>query len=223
MSAADDLLAGLLDPDVLHACAPLSAGLADLHAEERALVAKAVPKRQREFAQGRVLARRLLARLDADGGPLLRDEDRVPRWPAGVVGSISHTSGRGAELCAVAVAPAARAWGVGIDVEPDEPLEPALEAKICREPERRFLAGLPHDEAGALRRAFFCAKESVYKACFPRLRERWGFHDLAVELDPATETFVAVPHAGSALAGRRLDGRVARRAGFWLAAFTLRP
>jgi len=60
----------------------------------------------------------------------------------------------------------------------------------------------------------------VYKACFPRLRERWGFADLEVALDPAAGSFEAEPVRG-ALAGRRLAGRVERRGRWWLAAFTL--
>jgi 4'-phosphopantetheinyl transferase EntD len=217
-SERPELLAGLFEGDVLFATAPLTAGLAELEEEERAVVERAVPKRQREFAQGRVLARRLLERLGAPVGPLLRDADRVPSWPAGVVGSISHTDG----LCAVAVARQEAVWALGLDVEGDEPLDEGLEPRICTPAERRWLAARPGPEARRLAKAIFSVKEAAYKACFPPTRERWDFLDLEVELAPREERFAARAPAGSRLAGRTLRGRVARRGRFWLATVTLR-
>lgn len=214
---AGDLLAGLFDPPVEAAAAPPQAHLADLAAGERTLVAKAVESRQREFAQGRLLARSLLARLGVAGSPLLRDDDRVPRWPAGSVGSISHTQG----LCGVAVARTDEVEAVGLDLELATPLRPELRARVCTPAERGWLEGLAAAEAGRYGKAFFSVKECVYKACFPRLRERWGFQDLEVELDLPTGGFVAVPREGG-LAGQRLAGRIAARGRWWLSALTLR-
>jgi 4'-phosphopantetheinyl transferase EntD len=210
-------LAGLLDPDVRAAASALVAGPDALLPEERACVVRAVAKRQREFAQGRVLARRLLAGLGAAHGPLLPDADRVPRWPAGVVGSISHTDG----LCVVAVAREGDVLGLGVDVEPAEPLGDELAPRIATPTERAWLADRPGRGGRELLRALFCVKESVYKACFPRTRERWGFQELEVTLAPDDEAFAAEPRVG-ALAGRRLAGRVARRDGYWVATFVLR-
>jgi len=65
-------------------------------------------------------------------------------------------------------------------------------------------------------------KECAYKACFPALRERWGFQDVEVALDPAAECFVATPRVGR-LAGRELAGRVAARGSWWVAALELPP
>ena len=60
--------------------------------EERGAVAKAVPKRVAQFTAGRVCARRALAQLgNTEPVPILMGEDRAPQWPAGYVGSISHT------------------------------------------------------------------------------------------------------------------------------------
>lgn len=213
-----DLLAGLFDPDVLFATSPVTAYLADLAVEERALVEGAVAKRQREFAQGRVLAHRLLERLGAPGGPLLRDADRVPLWPRGVVGTISHTH----DLCGAAVAREGAVWGVGLDVERAEPMEPGLTGRICTPAERAWLAARPEPEARRLSKAIFSVKEAVYKACFPHTRERWEFQDLEVELAPGCERFVALAPARSRLSGRRLAGRVAQRGRWWLSTFTLR-
>jgi hypothetical protein len=57
--------------------------------EERSIVAAAVDSRRREFAAGRILARRLLQSLGFDG-PLKRNSDGTPVWPAGIFRSITH-------------------------------------------------------------------------------------------------------------------------------------
>jgi len=176
--------------------------------EERRLVARAVAGRRSEFATGRACARALLAELGLAAGPLLRDADRVPLWPAGAVGSISHTRGRPADaegsLCVVAVAPAAEVAAVGVDVEPDRELEPELWPRIATRRELAWLSGQPEGERGRLVRALFGVKECVYKAAFPRRRERWGFHDVEVELDPATSGFRARTPGGRTVPGRWL-------------------
>src|ERR1700757_4626476 len=62
----------------------------DLLPEEARHVEKAVTKRRLEFAAGRRCARLALARLGATPGPILPGEDRTPRWPSALVGSITH-------------------------------------------------------------------------------------------------------------------------------------
>jgi 4'-phosphopantetheinyl transferase EntD len=204
----DAWLADLFEPPVRVAASAIDADAADLLPEERACVARAVPARQREFATGRARARTLLAELGAPAVALLRDEDRVPRWPAGVVGSISHTR----ELCVVALAPAARVAALGVDVEPDEDLEPELWPRVATEAERAWLLAQPEAERGRLARALFSVKECVYKAAFPALRERWGFQEVSVALELAGERFRARTPAAE-----RVTGRLLRRRGFWIA------
>lgn len=82
-------------------------------AAEMALVARAVPGRQREFATGRWLARQGLRQLGFPDQPLLSGRLRNPLWPAGILGTISHDSG----ICAVILlrkTPQVR--GIGIDL-----------------------------------------------------------------------------------------------------------
>src|SRR5450631_1625040 len=73
---------------------PGSVGL--LLPEEAAGLGRAVPERQQEFAAGRLCARRVLAELKIVDFAVIAQPDRQPRWPATVVGSITHTTG----LCA---------------------------------------------------------------------------------------------------------------------------
>jgi len=173
---------------VRYALAPIEpeaaeALVASLLPGERALVERAVASRRREFATGRRLAHRLMAELGLPDGPLLRDADRVPTWPADVVGSISHSR----ELAVVAVARAAALFGIGIDVEPDEAVKEGIERIVCTAAESAWLdrvtAGQPPAERGRKVKLVFSAKEAVYKAFYPRVRVFWNFHDVTLEID----------------------------------------
>src|SRR5450830_253804 len=81
---------------------------------ERDSIAGAVPARIAEFAAGRHCAHQALQAFGvAADVPLLRGPRREPLWPAGLVGSITHTAG----YCAAVVAPASACAGLGIDAE----------------------------------------------------------------------------------------------------------
>ncbi len=179
------LLASLLPPDVVWHAGRIQdiAGLAEpLPPEEAAAIARAVPKRQREFAAGRHCARRALRGLrdpqrPAGSEPIPAGPDRAPCWPAGVVGSITHND----EFCAAAVAHAATFAGLGIDIDAVERFDADLESAICTPGEiRRWLTG--HDNLQRQRRlaAIFSFKESFYKAQYATSRAWLGFEDVEV-------------------------------------------
>lgn len=151
-----------------------------LFPEELQLVAAAVEKRRLEFSQGRQCARAALRRLGLSDGPLLTGSQREPLWPTGVVGSITHTTG----LCVAAVAWQRRYSGVGIDVEPDEPLTLPVAERIATEAEMSALRSMPPLLAARL---IFSAKEAFYKCQFYRTRQFLGFFDVAIELEPEGE------------------------------------
>jgi len=186
---------------------------------EAACIPRALSKRRREFTAGRLCAREALAQLGIHGFPLVVGEARVPVWPPGVVGSISHCRG----FCGVAVARADAVAGLGLDVERAEALEPELVARICtpRERERlRARAGAP--DPGKLT---FCAKESFYKCYFPLTREFLGFQDVEVEFEPDQRGFRArlVREAAPSVRGlRELAGRLAWNDALVFAGVTLR-
>ncbi|MCV6604473.1 MAG: hypothetical protein OIF34_04145, partial [Porticoccaceae bacterium] len=56
-------------------------------------VSKAVPKRQAEFLAGRHCAALALKSLGFENTEVQSGENRIPHWPQGAVGSISHTAG----------------------------------------------------------------------------------------------------------------------------------
>jgi len=155
--------------------APSSAAL---FPEEAQAIASAVESRRQQFTAGRLLARRAWQELGVSPVALLNDEQRVPRWPAGLVGSITHTHG----WCAAAVARAAHFDALGTDVEAATPLDAALWERICRPEERQLLEGQAEPRAGLVAKAFFSAKESIYKALYPRVRVFLDFQAMRIEL-----------------------------------------
>lgn len=207
----DALVEGLLDPGVQVEASALEFGVADLLAEEKPLVASAVESRQREFATGRVLARRLLRRSGRQDGPLLRDQDRLPVWPQGIVGSVTHCEG----LCIVAIASARVQRGIGLDVEPDEGVRAGVDRVVCRGAEHDWVNAAEDADACSRRvKLIFSIKEATYKAFYPELRTFWSFQDVGVEVDLDAERFVAELPDGPDV--RRVEGRVIRRDGFIL-------
>lgn len=168
---------------------PREADPAWLQVEEAECVARAVDKRRREFAAGRGMARKLLRRLGVEHeGPLLPGPKREPCWPSGIVGTISHTDG----WAAVAMAKADACGGLGADVERDTPLKPEIIMRICIEEERRWLARWDDPtERGHWGKVIFSAKETAYKAQYPRSNRFLGFEAMAVALDLDAQTFEA--------------------------------
>lgn len=184
---------------------------AALFPEEEAMVGRAVEKRRREFATARACAREALAQLGVPPQAILSGPRGEPRWPDGIVGSITHCDG----YRACAVARAADLVTIGVDAEPGQPLPDGVLADIALPEEREQLRELAREAPEAhWDRLLFSAKESVYKAWFP-LAKRWlGFEDARVAIDRQGGTFSArllVP--GPVLGGSELTGFSGR----WLA------
>lgn len=155
-----------------------------LFPEEQAAIARAVEKRKREFAAGRNLAREALTRLGHAAGAIPRIE-RMPVWPLGTVGSISHSD----ELVAVCVAQAVRYAGVGVDIERVGRVSDDIEARILTSAE------LGVDSVEDARTLRFACKEAIYKAVNPIIGEYFGFQVVRIDLEPsgAAGAFTAEP------------------------------
>ena len=212
--SVENLLEGLLPTEIRASATTIADHVGELFPEERPLIAKAVPSRQHEFSTGRVLARRLLEELGVSGVALLRDDDRVPRWPADVVGCLSHSD----SLCIAAVGRASRFRGIGLDCEPDEPVSQDVERVVCRGEEHDWVAAGRGDERGRRCRLVFSVKEAVYKAFYPRTRVFWSFQDVGVSIDLERGRYRAsLPES----AGRaEIEGRVVCRDG-WILSTTV--
>ena len=158
-------------------------------AEEHLLSDAMVPARRESFARGRAAAHAALRSLSLDHGPILTGPGREPLWPQGAAGAISHAAGFGVAL----VAPTADTDGVGVDLE-QLCLTPALWDHVPRPEERTWLERLEPAEREAALLALFSAKESVFKAFFPRVGFFFGFDKAA--FSPTARGFV----------GRLVDG-----------------
>jgi 4'-phosphopantetheinyl transferase EntD len=169
-----------------------------LYADERQHIARAVEKRQAEFGTARLCARRALAQLGVAPCSLVPRADHSPHWPAGVIGSISHTEG----CCAVAVTKAPDVAGCGLDLERDTPLPPELEQMICTPPERAWLDTQAPEIRGWLGKLFFSAKEAFYKCQYRTTETLIDFQDVTLWLDPELNSFAVT---GLTQSGARWD------------------
>ncbi|MFG3198473.1 4'-phosphopantetheinyl transferase [Streptomyces sp. NPDC048208] len=175
--------------------------------EERALVARAVAKRRREFASARVCARRAMEKLGLPPAPVPTGERGAPVWPDGLLGSMTHCDGyRGAALVR-----SGDLASLGIDAEVHEPLPEGVLDSVSLPAERERHRALTAARPGVhWDRLLFSAKESVYKAWFPLTRAWLDFSEADIELVPAhggRGTFHArllVP--GPLVGGTRLTG-----------------
>ncbi|WP_160115084.1 4'-phosphopantetheinyl transferase family protein [Bryocella elongata] len=120
-------------------------------------------RRRGEFALGREIAAQLLAELGSAETAVGVAEDRSPLWPAGFIGSITHTT----TWCGVAVALRDEVRGIGIDIERmvSEKDSAAVSAVCLNAAERRLIASC----ADPLRAITICfaAKESLFKCLNP--------------------------------------------------------
>jgi 4'-phosphopantetheinyl transferase EntD len=159
-----------------------------LFPEERAAIARAARRRQREFATVRACAHRALARLGEPAAPIVPDTHGAPRWPQGVVGSMVHCTG----YRAAGVARSRDVAAMGFDAERNEPLPDGILDVIARSEERNRIDRLAAiDPAVRWDRLLFCVKEAVYKTWFP-LTGRWLDFDAAdVVIDSAGHRFTA--------------------------------
>jgi 4'-phosphopantetheinyl transferase EntD len=218
-----DSLQGLFPAGIVAAELRGCASAADLTPEELACVARASTQRVREFAAGRLCARRALREFGIAGRSLLPGADRRPLWPAGIVGSISHTAG----YCVAAVAEARAFGAIGIDVEAVGDVIVDIWPTVFLARERRRLAALSPPERAVESTLIFSAKEAFYKAQFALVGERLDFHDVRIDLpEPrgAENRFLIVPQRPIALAARTAPpfaGRYRRDGGHLAAAFAI--
>jgi 4'-phosphopantetheinyl transferase EntD len=175
---------------------------------EAGRIARAVPARRAEFATGRACARCALARLGLPPRPIPSGRRGEPRWPRGVVGSITHCAGyRGAVL-----ARTSQVVTIGIDAEPNAALPAGVLGAISLPQERAWVERLAAAEPDVhWDRLLACAKEAVYKAWFP-LAHRWlDFEDAAVTVEPERGRFTAqLRAAGPNSQGREPSGFTGR-------------
>jgi 4'-phosphopantetheinyl transferase EntD len=200
------LIASLLPDHIAVAEGVIANSQTDLWPEEAAYIAKAVEKRRKEFACGRCFARRCFRALGRPEGPLPANPDRSPRWPEGLVGSITHTD----TYCAAAVARADDIAAVGIDIEDFSNFRPELLRYVLSSGD--VTGNVRGPILGAERRfgaALFSAKETFYKCLHGAAQAHLDFADVGIEFVDGSDLFYArlLTPVGRFTRGREFTGR----------------
>lgn len=142
-------------------------------------------KRQSEFLSGRILLKNLLNRIGRSSEfPLPADHDGVPLFPRGVIGSLSHTS-----QVAFAIVGEDSERQIGCDIEHVFTVEVLREVKaeILNAREEALFSAYDQTMYATL---VFSAKESLYKAVFPRLRTFLEFSAFElIQIEPRSLVF----------------------------------
>ncbi len=180
-------LAHALGPHVGVVASGVDGDVRRLYPEEAIAVARAIDRRQREFAAGRESARLAMRAIGWPEAPVPSGTDRSPQWPQGLTGSISHTR----DACLVAVASSARVRALGLDIEMHAPIEPALWPLICTPTEQENLLALPAPERGLAVVRVFSAKEAVFKWQYPVHGQMLEFQDVEICLLDGMNGFAA--------------------------------
>jgi 4'-phosphopantetheinyl transferase EntD len=186
-----DLFGGWVQPPLVAVEVGFEAPLDPLDPVELEAVARAVDKRRTEFRAGRHCARRALAALGFAPVGIPQASTRTPRWPAGVVGSISHSGNLEWGHAVAVLGRSSELRAVGVDIERERRLDPDLWDRVLTPSEQRFVASLPAAERERVALVMFCAKECVYKCQHPLLGVPLEFHEVELTLDRSAHTLSA--------------------------------
>ena len=181
-----------------------------LFPEEARIAGRFVAKRRREFLTGRACARRAMVALGRPAQAIDTRPDGGPRWPDGLVGSISHTD----DFCIAVVGTNARLSSIGVDLELVKAMSPLTAALVLTETElQRFGTD---DHAAAV----FAMKEAFLKAYYPLAGGLVDFRDVEICLHPGEQTWSARlvdSRAPGLPGGAKLTGSLRRLPGHVLA------
>ncbi|MGI0116236.1 4'-phosphopantetheinyl transferase family protein [Zooshikella sp. RANM57] len=149
---------------------------------------KAVLKRQVEFMAGRYSAQQALYTLGVNPPVMIPvNKDRSPHWPDGIVGAITHSD----HLALAVVADQKNVTALGVDLEKE--INPTIAKDIAKQiislTEQNNCAkwGCPFNWFLTLA---FSAKESLYKALYPHVKQFFGFEAAElIELNTIEQSF----------------------------------
>ncbi len=171
------------------------------------------PQRKSEYASGRRVAHAALKLLAGEPQAVTRN-GRLPVWPAGYCGSISHSR----EIAVALVASTGDCRGVGLDVVKKNAVSTKVGIRIMLTEEVRLSWGFTDTDWRAI---VFSAKESVFKAVHPVIGEFLGFRDVEIKMNESERSFTAatVKEGPSSKVVRAGIGFVADFEGHWLSLF----
>ena len=146
--------------------------------DEKGYVEKAIAKRVKEFTAGRSLARLLMQLLGDEPSALHPGDRRMPLWPEGLTGSITHCDTH----CACALARVGKTQSVGIDMEHIGRISDELWRQLFTANEQARLRDLNSEDRQRHATIIFSAKEAFYKLQYPITRSWLNFMDAEVSI-----------------------------------------
>jgi 4'-phosphopantetheinyl transferase EntD len=155
-----------------------------LHPDEQIEAARMSATISADYRLGRACAHNAIRQLGRAKSAIRRGPSREPLWPEGLIGSITHCEG----YCAAAVARKTEIAALGIDAErlPGFPVEIKGEILTSKEIESLDILNRPE---GLHIAAAFSAKESIYKALYPRVRKFFDFKSVEISIDEDMKNF----------------------------------
>lgn len=163
-----------VEPKVALVCGRVEDHVRGLLPGERSGLARMGDTRRREYSSGRRVARHALGMLDFHRSAVSA-RGRMPVWPRGIVGSITHSR----SLALAMVGRRRDVAGIGVDLELGQRVTDPLARRVLLEREREQVA--EQDWPTML----FAAKEAVYKAVNPLVGEYLEFTDVEISASPA--------------------------------------
>ncbi|EJB6559691.1 4'-phosphopantetheinyl transferase superfamily protein [Salmonella enterica] len=145
----------------------------------------AVAKRRAEFLGGRIAAQTLL-RKEQNHENIKLSRMRIPIWPRGWIGSISHTD----QYAIATLAPRNDKHSIGIDIVEYNPrVLDEIASMFINKNEQELLINSEVDYNIALH-IVFSAKESLYKALYPQVNDFFGFESsIIIDINAQNQTF----------------------------------
>jgi 4'-phosphopantetheinyl transferase EntD len=143
---------------------------------ERMLTQGFQEKRMKDFSTGRYCARKALSLLNIPPGDILMGPGREPLWPAGIVGSISHSQ----HLTGAIAGPAEKFRSLGLDIETIGGVKDDLWNVLFTQEEHNLLNAFPAELRIYYATLFFSMKECFYKLQFPLTKQFIEFTEVEV-------------------------------------------
>lgn len=137
----------------------------------------AVPQRRADYLAGRWCAQQALLQLGIKDVQVGTAQNRAPLWPAGVLGTITHSHGMAFAM--VTHTHTCRGIGADIEIFMSEQQEAELQALILTDAEQEQFARLRTQVACPVT-LMFSAKESIFKALYASVSKYFGFDAVAL-------------------------------------------
>jgi 4'-phosphopantetheinyl transferase EntD len=158
-----------------------------LHPDEHRLLNGASAKRIGEFCAGRYCAHQVLEQLGYKDVSVLKNLHGAPLWPAGIVGSISHSR----EMSIAVAARSVNVQAIGVDIQYCEPPFPRQSfTTLLRPQEIRTILDAPAELADQYAYSIFAAKESALKCVYGASGHWLEFTDILIDLNLADGWFL---------------------------------